>query len=296
MILSQHNHTIKLVKQSKLKIIKEDQKMSHQTEYDLRMRRYKAVTDTHLIQRTPVIIQIDGRAFHTLTRGFQKPFDTVLMATMRETAKYLCKNIQGCVLAYTQSDEINLLLIDYEKLETSPWFDNRVQKLASVAASMATNFFNKKFRELSSIPVKSFGTRSYQRAVLNGAEFAACAFNLPREEVTNFFNWRQQDAIRNSIQMTGQAYFSQSELNGKCNQEIIEMLLQQKNVNWNKLETYKQRGTCIIRSEHNSYLLNGERITTDTWNIDYNIPYFIGEGRNYIEKYLYPNDQKIMKG
>ena len=100
--------------------------MSHQTEYDLRMRSYKSITDAHLIPRTPVIIQIDGRAFHTFTRGFKKPFDQVLMAAMRYTAEYLCRNIQGCVLAYTQSDEINLLLIDYEKLETSPWFDNRI--------------------------------------------------------------------------------------------------------------------------------------------------------------------------
>ena len=122
--------------------------MSHQTEYDLRMRSYKSITDAHLIPRTPVIIQIDGRAFHTFTRGFKKPFDQVLMAAMRYTAEYLCRNIQGCVLAYTQSDEINLLLIDYEKLETSPWFDNRVQKLASIAASMATNYFNQIFKEL----------------------------------------------------------------------------------------------------------------------------------------------------
>lgn len=282
--------------------------MSHQTEYDLRMRRYKAVTDTHLIQRTPVIIQVDGRAFHTFTRGFQKPFDTVLMAVMRETAEYLCKNIQGCVLAYTQSDEINLLLIDYEKLETSPWFDNRVQKLASVAASMATNFFNKRFRELSGqeseylevecrknpcLENRTQLTRlsiMHTKSACKGAEFAACAFNLPREEVTNYFNWRQQDAIRNSIQMTGQAYFSQSELDEKRNQEIIEMLSKQKNVDWNKLETHKQRGACITRSAHSSFLLNGERITTDTWSTDYNIPLFIGEGRSYIEKYLYPDE------
>ena len=226
--------------------------MSHQTEYDLRMRSYKSITDAHLITRTPVIIQIDGRAFHTFTRGFKKPFDQVLMAAMRYTAEYLCRNIQGCVLAYTQSDEINLLLIDYEKLETSPWFDNR--------------------------------------ALLKGAEFAACVFNLPREEVTNYFNWRQQDAIRNSIQMVGQAHFSQTELNGKCNQEIIEMLIQQKDIDWNKLKIYKQRGTCIIRSAHSSFLLNGKQITTDTWSHDFDIPRFIGEGRDYIERYLYPDD------
>lgn len=282
--------------------------MSHQTEYDLRMRRYKSITDTRLIPRTPVIIQIDGRAFHTFTRGFKKPFDPVLMATMRETAEYLCRNIQGCVLAYTQSDEINLLLIDYEKLETSPWFDNRVQKLASIAASMATNFFNKRFRELSGQeseylevecrknPCLKNRTQLTKLSIMHtksackGAEFAACAFNLPREEVTNYFNWRQQDAIRNSIQMVGQAYFSQTELNGKCNQEIIEMLIQQKNIDWNNLETYKQRGTCIIRSAHSSFLINGERIITDTWSYDLDIPHFTGDGRDYIERYLYPDD------
>ena len=154
--------------------------MSHQTEYDLRMRSYKSITDAHLIPRTPVIIQIDGRAFHTFTRGFKKPFDQVLMAAMRYTAEYLCRNIQGCVLAYTQSDEINLLLIDYEKLETSPWFDNRVQKLASIAASMATNYFNQKFKEL----VKIIGRRyyspnhSYDRALLKGAD----AYSISHEK------------------------------------------------------------------------------------------------------------------
>lgn len=266
--------------------------MSHQTEYDLRMRSYKSITDTHLIPRTPVIIQIDGRAFHTFTRGFEKPFDPVLMAAMRYTAEYLCRNIQGCVLAYTQSDEINLLLIDYEKLETSPWFDNRVQKLASIAASMATNYFNQKFKELVKIICRRYYSpnHSYDRALLKGAEFAACVFNLPREEVTNYFNWRQQDAIRNSIQMVGQAHFSQTELNGKCNQEIIEMLIQQKDIDWNKLEIYKQRGTCIIRSAHSSFLLNGKQITADTWSHDFDIPRFIGEGRDYIERYLYPDD------
>ena len=157
---------------------------------------------------------------------------------------------------------------------------------------MATNYFNQIFKEL----VKPIGRKyhspnhRYIRASLKGAEFAACVFNLPREEVTNYFNWRQQDAIRNSIQMVGQAHFSQTELDGKCNQEIIEMLIQQKDIDWNKLETYKQRGTCIIRSAHSSFLLNGKQITTDTWSYDLDIPRFIGEGRDYIERYLYPDD------
>lgn len=99
---------------------------------------YKAVPKTKLMRRTPVAIRVDGKSFHTFTRGFQKPFDMILMKSMQETMKYLCKNIQGCVLGYTQSDEITLVLIDYQTLTTDAWFDYEVQKLCSVSASMAT--------------------------------------------------------------------------------------------------------------------------------------------------------------
>lgn len=110
-----------------------------------RMKGYENVTRNHLIRRMPVIIRIDGKAFHTLTRGFNKPFDDVLVATMQDTMKYLCENVEGCVLGYTQSDEISLVLCDYKKLETSAWFDNNIQKICSVSASLATAAFNKFF-------------------------------------------------------------------------------------------------------------------------------------------------------
>ena len=112
-----------------------------------RMKDYESVSKTRLIKRMPVIIRIDGRAFHTFTKGFKRPFDEVLIKTMQETMKYLCENIQGCVLGYTQSDEITLTLIDYQTLDTSPWFDNEVQKICSITASMATMAFNKFFQQ-----------------------------------------------------------------------------------------------------------------------------------------------------
>ena len=80
-----------------------------------RMKKYEYVTRTFLTRRSPVIIRIDGKAFHSFTRKFQRPFDEILRQTMVETCKYLCANIMGCKLAYTQSDEISLLLINYEK-------------------------------------------------------------------------------------------------------------------------------------------------------------------------------------
>ena len=112
-----------------------------------RMKGYENVTRTHLMRRCPVIIRIDGKAFHTFTRGFQKPFDSILVQSMQETMKYLCENIQGCVLGYTQSDEISLVLVDYLRLNSCAWFDNNIQKMASVAASMATMKFNQVFAD-----------------------------------------------------------------------------------------------------------------------------------------------------
>ena len=103
-----------------------------------RMKKYEGITRDHLVPRMPVIIRLDGKAFHSFTRGFAKPFDQIMMKSMQETMKLLCENIQGCVLGYTQSDEISLVLVDYQNLNSCSWFDNNIQKIASVSASMAT--------------------------------------------------------------------------------------------------------------------------------------------------------------
>lgn len=108
-----------------------------------RMKRYENITRNYLTPRTPVIIRLDGKAFHSFTRGFERPFDMTLIKTMQQTMKYLCENIQGCVLGYTQSDEITLVLIDYKKLNSDSWFDYNIQKMTSISASMATFAFNK---------------------------------------------------------------------------------------------------------------------------------------------------------
>ena len=104
---------------------------------------YESIPKTRLMRRTPVAIRIDGKAFHTFTRGFQKPFDEILGNSMARTMEYLCQNIQGAVFGYVQSDEITVLIQDYKKLTTDAWFDYEVQKMCSIAASMATMAFNK---------------------------------------------------------------------------------------------------------------------------------------------------------
>lgn len=255
---------------------------------------YESIPKTKLIRRTPVAIRLDGKAFHTFTRGFKKPFDEVLMAAMQDTMKYLCENIQGCVFGYTQSDEITLILCDYQKLNTAAWFDYEVQKMCSISASMATMAFNKFFTERA-YEVRPDGIRlpdqqeaEYKsilyKAAKKGAMFDARVFNIPKEEVTNLIYWRQLDATRNSIQMVGQANFSHKELQNKSCNNIQNMLLTEKNIDWNKFPTYLKHGSCCVKK----YMQAAPYTMTirPCWVIDNDIPIFKDEGREYIEKLI----------
>ena len=243
---------------------------------------YEQVPKYKLYRRTPVAIRIDGKAFHTFTRGFEKPFDNILMTAMQNTMKYLCENIQGCVLGYTQSDEITLILVDYQTLTTDAWFDYEIQKVCSVSASMATMAFNKFFNEgvnnwYYTYPIDSNKDKlweSYMKSIDKGAMFDARCFNIPKEEVTNLIYWRQLDAIRNSIQMVGQAYFSHKALQGKSCKDIQDMLVFDCGIEWRYYPTPCKQGTCCIKTE-------------EGWIIDRNIPIFKGEDRNYIDKLIF---------
>lgn len=276
----------------------------------LRMKTfYEQIPKTRLMRRCPVAIRIDGKAFHTFCKKFQKPFDEVLIKTMQETMKYLCENIQGCVLGYTQSDEITLILIDYKKLTSAAWFDYEVQKMCSIAASMATMAFNKYFRSYVNLytydnyPLED--ATEYVKILINamekGAMFDARCFNIPKEEVCNLIYWRQLDASRNSIQMVGQANFSHKELQNKSCSDIQDMLMTQKGINWNDFPTHQKRGSCCIKTEvsvtekttvtesqfgedEEKHVINIER---PHWIIDNEIPIFRGEDRNYIDKLIY---------
>lgn len=258
---------------------------------------YEQVPKTKLVRRMPVAIRIDGKAFHTFTKGFKKPFDDLLMDTMHQTTKYLCENIQGCVLGYTQSDEITLILVDYKNLNSSAWFDYEVQKMCSISASMATMAFNKIFQqkifEMETDLALSEGVpedvnkllMAYLTAMDKGAMFDARVFNIPKEEVTNLIYWRQLDATRNSIQMVGQANFSHKELQGKSCNEIQDILHEQKGINWNNYLCSQKRGTCVIKQDMIK-LVDGNLTTRSEWFVDLTIPVFKGEDRKYIDKLI----------
>lgn len=285
-----------------------------------RMKGYETRNRYYLQRRMPVILRLDMRAGHSFTKGFERPFDEIFVKSMQETAKYLCENIQNCKLSYQQSDEITLLLVDYDKLNTDCFFDYRVDKLCSIAASMATIAFNRAFAnnveaeshvftnewlddENFNPNYKNKELRSlwlvHKKAVDKGAMFDARCFNIPKEEVTNLVYWRQLDATRNSIQMVGQANFSHKELQNKSCNDIQDMLMIQKGINWNDLPTYQKRGSCCVR---NKIVIETDSVMTtaqlrdaskseNEWIIDTDIPIFRNDGREYIDRLVFVGEE-----
>jgi tRNA(His) 5'-end guanylyltransferase len=183
---------------------------------------------------------------------WKKPFDDKVIQNIQEIAIDLCQEVMNTKLAYLQSDEINLLLVDYENLESQPWFNAEIQKITSVSASLASSKFSLK----------------------EGMEvtFDSRVFIVPPLEVNNYFVWRQQDAVRNSIQAVAQSAFSSKELRGLNNSQLQELLWFDKQINWSKLPTVYKRGFCIIKK-------NGE------WIADKKIPEF-SKNRKYVNRFV----------
>lgn len=206
----------------------------------------------YLPRRAYTIIRVDGKAFHSYTKGLSRPFDFGLISDMDQTAAYLCKNIMGAKFAYVQSDEISVLLTDFDDLSTQAWFDNNLQKMTSVASSMATAKFNElrlrrnlKIMEDIRRPDEPFLDWDKQKLAM----FDARVFQIPSAmEVENYFIFRQQDATRNSISSVAQSMFSHKELHGKSTDEMQEMIFQ-KGINWNDYLYREKRGGVVSKVE-----------------------------------------------
>lgn len=210
--------------------------------------------------RMPIIIRLDGKSFHTWTRGLPKPFDQSLIDCLNTTTIALCKKLDTVQLAYLQSDEISLLLHPYKKLVSEPVYANKIQKLVSITASIFTAHFNHNW-------VNFFGLNSSPDL----AYFDSRCFVLPEAEVCNYFIARQQDWTRNSIQLLARSLYSHKQLeNKKCNE--LQELCFMKGINWNDLATRLKRGRCVVKQ--------GEG-----WTVDNEIPEFTKD-RAYVEKYL----------
>lgn len=232
-----------------------------------RMKKYYEDAFRHMLpRRMPVVLRVDGKAFHTYTRGLKKPYSTELMNAMDVVALRLCESIQGAKLAYVQSDEVSVLIRNDDTFQTDAWLSGNIQKMASVAASIAAVTMT-----LESTTV--FGK-------IKPAYFDARLFVVPENDVVNYFLWRQQDATRNAVQMLGQANFPHKELQGKSNKELQELLFQKKKINFDKEPTGFKRGRCIIRVPTEVQTRVGN-ITKNVWSIDSEIPIF-SQDREYV--------------
>lgn len=230
---------------------------------------YENITRTYLPRRTYTVIRIDGKAFHTYTKGLKRPFDEDLIGDMDKTAIYLCKNIPGAKLAFVQSDEISIVVTDFDTLQTQAWYDGNIQKIVSISASMATAKFNQ-LRTLHlfcqvarEVSFPCLALEDFEKMKL--AEFDSRTFTIPfRGEVINYLIWRQQDTVRNSIQSAAQSNFSQEELKGK-NQSNMQEMLFQVGINWNDYNPKFKRGRLIYKQELNEE--EAEKVNTKNGEI-----------------------------
>lgn len=235
----------------------------------VRMKAYESASRISLTPRLPMIIRVDGKAFHTYTRGMDAPWDLSMRSAMTAAAMALVDEIQGASFAYIQSDEISVLSIDYRKFSSCAWFDKAVQKVVSVSASIATAAFNADINR----PGKP-------------ALFDSRAFVLPREEVCNYFVWRQQDATRNSISGLAQRHFSHRELRDVNTDKMQDLLMTKHAINWNDCEAWQKRGWTVRRQ-----VVDTGHGPPTLIAADYAPPIFTA-GCGYVDTFIYPSDEE----
>lgn len=200
---------------------------------------YENRSKTYLLRRTPVIIRVDGKNFSTFCKRFQKPYDQLLNSLLNNTLKYLCSKIQCVKMGQRHSDEMSLLLLDYETLTTEPYFEYNIQKMCSVVASMASTEFCKQLSMEGDI-------LSYDE---DWPVFDCRCFNIPEREISNYFWWRNLDSVRGSINMMAQSLFSHSQLQNKTCNEMQEMMFKEKGINWDKIPQEQKSGIICLRKD-----------------------------------------------
>lgn len=244
-----------------------------------RMKKYENAYRNYLPERMPVIIRIDGAHFHTYTKGMGKPFDKDIANAFWEACKYLLSNISGAKLAYHQSDEISILVTNYDKLTTQSWFENNLQKLVSVSASLATARFNEVMRQTH--PEKEL------------AIFDARAYVMPKEDVNNYFLWRERDAMKNSVSMVAQSHFSNKSLHGLNGIQMQEKLWREEGVDYSTLPTWQRQGVVVkkekILAEETAESLQ-QPVYRSVWQVDFDIPVF-SDNPGYIEQYVFLDER-----
>lgn len=216
-----------------------------------RMKRYEEVSKVKLMRRTPVIVRLDGKAFHTFTKTIkaEKPYCDKLKKCFVNSIINIFNDVQGLKLAYCQSDEVSLLLTDYSTIKTEAYFDYNVQKITSVISSMFSVFFYIEVLKHFDLSINPF--------------FDCRCFNVPKEDIVNYFIWRQKDATRNSISSFSQSMFSHKKLQGLNSDELQDLMFIDYGFNWNDVDIWKKRGYCIYKKEGEIFVDNEMPVLTN---------------------------------
>jgi len=281
-----------------------------------KMKKFEKNTTHYLTSGEPVIIRLDLKGGSKFTKNFRKPFDFVFAESMKETMKYLCENIPTASLGFCNSDEITILLIDYQTGNINNWYDGRQSKIESLSAANASVMFNKTFERIVNMIdptindlfeeyriklIKDFGfnedeiedgtlekqCQDYRMALNLNPHFDCRAFNIPKDEVVNNIHWRQMDCLRNAKSTLAQAYFTQKQLNGKSGEEMLEILKTQKGINFEDIKDYLKHGSYCTKDKvmvFSDYLK--EEIERNKWIVK-DAPVFVNDNREIIEKLVY---------
>lgn len=225
---------------------------------------YRSLTDYKLMPNSYVLAMVDGHCFSKMIKNkFDKPFDDMFIKMMNETAKYLCENIQGAKFAYTQSDEISILITDFDTPMTDSFFGFRLCKMQSLIAAMATAKFNQMYVKLAN-DYKGFDLKKFDIKEYPTYTFDCKVWTVPNaNDAYAWFLYRQTDCIKNSKAQTAQAYLSHKSLVGLTSDEMIAKLKNEKNIDWNKFENDKKYGRVIkkVETPMEKDLPNGEHIS-----------------------------------
>ena len=251
-----------------------------------RMEYFRSLTDYRLMPNSYVVVMVDGRGFSkSVKKLFEKPFDDKFISMMNDTAKYICEHVQGVKTAFVQSDEISFILTDFDTPETDSFFGYRLCKMQLIIAGMASTVFNDLYIEnILSLPASQEDIIQIIRQKPK-FHFDCKAWNVPTlNDAYAWLLYRQNDCIRNSKQQAAQTYLPKKSLIGKNTDEQVQMLLHEKNIDWNEYDGGKKYGRIIHKTQVLKETPNGKCIR-NIWVVNNAIPF--EECKEIIQDYIY---------
>lgn len=264
-------------------------------------KKAQKLFDYKLDCNKPIIVHIDGKNFSKMIKNkFEKPFDKEFIDMMNNTAKFICQNVQGVKLAYTQSDEITLI-ITKSSTDSEIFFGGRLCKLQSVIAALATSEFNRHFirrqvfdkDDWSNVQVRDLDQELLDMKM---TQFDCKAWNVDTlYDAILWLLFRNIDCVRNSKQQAAQTYLSHKALEKLDTDKQIAKLLEEKNIDWNQYPDNMKYGRFIKKAVATVNGANGQPVKRRAWNVYDGKDLTILENRTELLDYIVNIDKELEK-